>query len=58
MHIGRDMARAQNIDLAGSVRRTAYVHAAHGIVTAEDDRATGERLRVGDVADQDAWNIC
>jgi hypothetical protein len=58
MDVRGNMAGAQNVDFAAPVRRAPNVHATHGIVAAEDNRASGVSLRVGDMPHQDAWNIC
>ncbi len=57
MHIRRDMAGVQRVELAGTGGRTADVHAAHRIGAAENDSASGESYGVRCVTHQNAGNV-
>ena len=52
-HVGR----IEGGRFLGSAGRAANVHSAHGALLAENRRAAGERLVIGDVADANAGNI-
>ena len=57
VHLRVHVVGAERVDLLRAAGRAAYVYAAHGAPLAQDGRAAGDRIVVGNVADTNTGDI-